>query len=76
MADPRPPLTRSRRHRMIAGVCGGLAERWGWRPGHVRLLFIVTTVLPAVPGLPLYLLLWLLVPAEPASPAPRMSPAA
>ena len=36
MPEPRNPLRRSRRHRWIAGVCGGLAEWLGWNPTLVR----------------------------------------
>ncbi len=56
-------LRRSRHHRLLAGVCGGIAERLGWSPAVVRILWLVLTLIPVVPGLPAYLLLWLLVPA-------------
>ena len=39
MADSR--LTRSRTHRVIAGVCGGIAEHYGWSVGLVRFLFVL-----------------------------------
>ncbi len=58
-----PKLRRSRRHRLVAGVCGGIAERLGWSPAVVRILWLVITLIPVLPGLPAYLLLWLLVPA-------------
>jgi len=60
----RPRLSRSRNHRMIAGICGGLARQWGWPIGRVRLLFVVASLLPILPGLPIYLLFWILVPLE------------
>lgn len=60
------PLYRSRRHRMIAGVCGGLAEWLGWSPTWVRLLYILISVLSAAfPGLIVYIILWVVVPKSP-----------
>ena len=54
-------LRRSREHRIIAGVCGGIADSLGWSPLLVRILWIV---LP--PGWLLYLILWILIPEEEA----------
>ena len=45
-------LTRSRKERMIAGVCGGLAEYLGWDPTLVRI------------GIIIYLILWIIMPEE------------
>ena len=36
-------LTRSRKERMIAGVCGGLAEYLGWDPTLVRIVYALAT---------------------------------
>jgi phage shock protein PspC (stress-responsive transcriptional regulator) len=58
----RGPLRRSRRHRIIAGVCGGLAEWLGWSPTVVRILYVVFAVFPFVPGLLVYAVLWFAVP--------------
>lgn len=60
----KKPLRRSRTERVIGGVCGGLAARSGWSPWLVRGIFITATVIPVLPGLPLYLVLWILVPKE------------
>jgi phage shock protein C len=61
--DLRKPLRRSRRHRMIAGVCGGIAEWLGWDPTLVRVLYVVGSIVSAAfPGLLVYLLLWIIVP--------------
>jgi phage shock protein PspC (stress-responsive transcriptional regulator) len=54
-------LTRSRSDRVIAGVCAGLAERLGWRPSTVRLLFVVSCLLPG-PQFLIYLALWFIMP--------------
>ncbi len=67
MADPSNPLHRSRRNRMIAGVCGGLAEWLGWDPTLVRVLYVVVSILSvAFPGLIVYVVLWLVMPEAPA----------
>jgi phage shock protein PspC (stress-responsive transcriptional regulator) len=64
----RMPLQRSRRHRMIAGVCGGLAEWLGWDPTVVRILYVLISVLSAAfPGILVYLLLWIIMPKAPAA---------
>jgi phage shock protein C len=63
---PAGALRRSRRHRMIAGVCGGLAEWLGWDPTLVRILYVVVSVLSvAFPGILVYLVLWLVMPEAP-----------
>ncbi|MGY1661343.1 PspC domain-containing protein [Geodermatophilus sp. SYSU D00705] len=63
----RPPLRRSRTDKVIGGVSGGLAEYSGidallWRVGFVALAI-------AGPGIPVYLVLWLFMPAGPGGPA-------
>jgi phage shock protein PspC (stress-responsive transcriptional regulator) len=54
-------LTRSRHNKVIAGVCAGLAERVGWKPKTMRLLFVVSCLLPG-PQFLLYILLWIVIP--------------
>jgi phage shock protein PspC (stress-responsive transcriptional regulator) len=60
----RRPLRRSRRHRIVAGVCGGLAEWLGWRPLLVRVIFVLVGALPLLSGILVYAALWLLIPEE------------
>jgi phage shock protein C len=56
-------LLRSRRHRMIAGVCGGIADSLGWDPTMVRILYVVVSVVSAAfPGILVYLVLWVVMP--------------
>ena len=56
-------LRRSSRNKMIAGVCGGMAEWLGWDPTLVRIVYVVASVASAAfPGILVYLLLWLLMP--------------
>ena len=62
------PLQRSREHKMIAGVCGGIAEWLGWDPTVVRILYVVVScVSVAFPGILAYIVLWLIMPKAPAS---------
>jgi len=63
MSDPKNPLRRSRQHRLIAGVCGGLADWLGWDPTLVRILYVVISILSAAfPGILAYIILWVLMP--------------
>ena len=57
------PLRRSNKHKMIAGVCGGIAEWLGWSPNAVRILYVVVSVLSvAFPGIIVYIVLWAVMP--------------
>lgn len=59
-------LLRSRRNKMIAGVCGGIANSLGWSPTSVRILYVVVSILSAAfPGILVYIILWILMPLEP-----------
>ena len=61
------PLHRSRKHKMIAGVCGGIAEWLGWDPTVVRIVYVLVSVLSAgFPGIIVYVILWALMPKAPA----------
>ncbi|RJK96949.1 PspC domain-containing protein [Vallicoccus soli] len=51
------------RRRLIGGVCGAIARGTGLGTGTVRVLFVVSCVLPG-PQVLLYLALWFLLPAE------------
>ena len=58
-----PPLHRSRRNRMIAGVCGGLAEWLGWDVTLVRVAYVLVSVISAAfPGILVYIVLWIAMP--------------
>ena len=57
------PLRRSRKHSLIAGVCGGIAEWLGWSPAAVRVLYVVVSILSAAfPGAIVYIVLWIVMP--------------
>jgi phage shock protein C len=66
-------LQRPRNDKMIAGVCTGLAQYFGVDPVVVRLVFLLLILAPHVPALLIYIILWLVMPQEPA-PAPRYDP--
>jgi phage shock protein PspC (stress-responsive transcriptional regulator) len=54
-------LTRPRHGKVIAGVCAGLAERFGLSPFLVRLAFLLSCILPG-PQFIAYIVLWVLMP--------------
>ncbi len=56
-------MTRPRRGRIIAGVCAGIARRFGISPFLVRLLFVLSLLLPG-PQILIYLAMWIIVPSE------------
>jgi phage shock protein C len=63
MPEAKQRLHRSRSNKMIAGVCGGLAEWLGWDPTLVRILYVVVSIASvAFPGILVYLVLWLVMP--------------
>jgi phage shock protein C len=62
--NPRP-FARSRNDRVLVGVMGGLAQRLGWNPTMLRIVFVLISALSAAfPGIVVYLILWLLMPEE------------
>ena len=64
MAQPRTSrLVRPRKGRIIAGVAAGIADRFGLSRTLVRVLFVVSIVLPG-PQVLLYVALWILIPSD------------
>ena len=62
MATGRNKLRRSH-DRVLAGVCGGIGEYFGWAPTRVRILYVLISILSAAfPGALVYLVLWFLMP--------------
>ena len=58
-------LYRSNQNTMIAGVMGGIAERFGWNVTFVRIIFVLVSVFSAAfPGILVYLILWFLIPKQ------------
>ncbi len=63
MVIAKPTLSRTTEDRVIAGVVGGIARRFGWNPTVLRIIYVVGSVLSAAfPGILVYLILWLLMP--------------
>jgi phage shock protein C len=63
---PDAALVRSRRNRMIAGVCAGLAQWLGWDPTLVRVLYVLLSICSAAfPGILVYIIFWLVMPEAP-----------
>ncbi len=59
----KPTLSRTVEDRVLAGVVGGIARRFGWNPTVLRIVYVVASVLSAAfPGILVYLILWLLMP--------------
>lgn len=59
------PLRRSTENRLIAGVCGGLAEYFGIDPTVMRVIYAAVTAFTAfLPGLILYVLLIFIIPPD------------
>jgi len=58
-------FSRSRHDRMLAGVIGGIARRYGWNSTLLRFLYVIVSLASAAfPGILVYLILWLLMPEE------------
>ncbi len=62
--DRTRKLYRSRTDRMMAGVCGGLAQYFNTDATLIRVLFVLLTVLGGAGPL-IYLAMWIIVPSEP-----------
>lgn len=59
------PLRRNLRNRQIAGVCSGLADYFGLDTTLVRVVYVLASILSAAfPGLLVYVVLWVVVPAR------------
>ncbi|GGK04532.1 PspC domain-containing protein [Luteimonas terricola] len=65
MNTAKPSLSRPLDDRVLVGVVGGIARRFGWNSTLLRVLYVVFSVLSAAfPGILAYLLLWLLMPED------------
>ncbi len=65
-------LYRSRNHRIIAGVAGGLAERFNVPVWLMRMIWIILLIPGGVPGLVPYIVLWIVIPLEPVDRLDRV----
>jgi phage shock protein PspC (stress-responsive transcriptional regulator) len=57
-------LVRSRKGRMVAGICAGVAGFFGWDVTLVRVVVAVVSVMTGGTGVLAYLVAWVLVPVE------------
>ena len=57
-------LRRSKSNRIVAGVCGGLAEFFGISSFWFRLALVITLIPGGVPGILIYTILWMVIPGE------------
>jgi phage shock protein C len=66
-------LYRSRKQRVLAGVCGGLGEYFDVDPVFVRILTVILTFAHGI-GLIAYLVAWIAMPKAPMMPASPEQP--
>ena len=56
-------LVRSSSNSLIAGVCGGIAEHFGWSVTATRVAYVLLSILSAAfPGIIVYVVLWIVLP--------------
>ncbi|RHJ92530.1 PspC domain-containing protein [Parabacteroides bouchesdurhonensis] len=63
MEEEKKRLVRSN-DKMIAGVCGGIADYFGWDPTLVRVGYVVLSIFTVFSGVIAYIILWLIMPKE------------
>ncbi len=62
-------ITRSSKHKIVAGVLGGIGAHFGWNITVLRVLFVLLSVISAAfPGIIVYLVLWMIMPTVAAVP--------
>jgi phage shock protein PspC (stress-responsive transcriptional regulator) len=61
--ESTPRLYRPRRGRIVGGVCAGLARRFGTSATTMRVIFLISCLLPG-PQVVIYIILWVLLPSE------------
>lgn len=64
MTVQRQALRRSKKNRIVAGVCGGLAEFFGISSFWFRLAFLIALIPGGVPGILVYLIALIMIPSE------------
>ena len=58
-------ISRDKSNAMIGGVCSGLARHFGWSVTGTRVVYVLASILSAAfPGILVYIILWLLMPAN------------
>lgn len=74
-AQVKPMLFRHPTHKLLGGVCGGLADFFGWDPALVRILWVVVTMATGGGGVLAYLALWILLPVGTSADGQKRPPA-
>ncbi len=64
MTTQRQALRRSKSNRILAGVCGGLAEFFGISSFWFRLALVIALIPGGVPGILIYLIMMVIMPGE------------
>jgi phage shock protein C len=64
-------LYRSTEDKMIAGVCGGIAEYFSVDPVIIRIVFVILLLPGWLPGFIPYIIMWIIVPQKPVNTPPR-----
>jgi len=64
MTVQRQTLRRSKNNRIIAGVCGGLAQFFGISAFWFRLAMFIAFIPGGVPGILIYLIAMIMIPSE------------
>jgi phage shock protein PspC (stress-responsive transcriptional regulator) len=62
-APQTPRLVRPKEGRIIAGVAAGLADRFGMERSIMRLIFVLSLILPG-PQILIYIVLWVIIPED------------
>jgi phage shock protein C len=71
----REGLLRPHQGRVLAGVCAGLGRRFGIDPWPARLLFVLALLILHAALIPIYVILWILMPTEQTATGGVPSPA-
>ena len=61
---------RSPEHKIMAGVCGGLAEKYSLNIIMVRIGFVGLLAFSVIPILAIYIVLWIMLPVGPQDTPP------
>ena len=64
MAQQIKRLYRSRKERIIGGVCGGIAEYLNTDPTIIRLIWILASIISLGAGVIGYLIAWIIIPEK------------
>ena len=59
-------MYRCRDNKVVAGVCGGMAQHLGWSPFRLRVIWVLATIFTVFAGIIVCLALWFLMPLPPA----------